>query len=248
MKPGPGSWSAGTVRGEDGARGRRPRPGGAVRRCRAAYSSTLDRGTGASRPQRNRDILAKPPSGVKTHLHHFPASGRGAAAGQQTRPLLVHRATHAQRCSRLWRHRPVPWLCPGRLAPGAATAKPASRAGAAGRVLRGPAPVGLPQPAVAAAPAAGASPQRLLKPLARAFDAAITAARPSRGDDVARLRAKADSLSEVVRQLRMLDEAAPVWPLRTKRLGPVVATAVLPVVIPLLTTVLSNVLSKLLTG
>jgi hypothetical protein len=84
----------------------------------------------------------------------------------------------------------------------------------------------------------------LLKPLARAFDHAIDAARPSPADDAARLRAKADSLAEVARQLRLLDQAWPAWPLRTKRLGSVVLTAVLPVVVPLLTTVLS----KLLTG
>jgi hypothetical protein len=35
-----------------------------------------------------------------------------------------------------------------------------------------------------------------------------------------------------------------VWPLRTKRLGPVLATAVLPLVVPLL----AAVLPKLLTG
>jgi hypothetical protein len=84
----------------------------------------------------------------------------------------------------------------------------------------------------------------LLKPVARAFDAAIDAARPSRADDAARLRAKADSLSEVARQLRLLDQAWPVWPLRTKRLGPIVVTAVLPLVVSLL----STMLSRLLTG
>jgi hypothetical protein len=84
----------------------------------------------------------------------------------------------------------------------------------------------------------------LLKPLAREFDHAIGAARPSRGDDAARLRAKADSLAEVARQLRLLDEAWPAWPLRTRRLGPVVATAVLPLVVPLL----SGALSKLPSG
>jgi len=83
----------------------------------------------------------------------------------------------------------------------------------------------------------------LLKPVARAFDAAIATARPSRADDATRLRAKADSLSEVARQLRILDQAWPVWPLRTKRLGPVVVTAVLPLVVPLMSTALSKLLS-----
>ena len=83
----------------------------------------------------------------------------------------------------------------------------------------------------------------LLKPVARAFDDAVAGARPSRGDGAARLRAKADCLSEVARQLKVLDEAWPVWPLRTRRLGPVVVTAVLPVVVPLLSTALSKLLN-----
>lgn len=84
----------------------------------------------------------------------------------------------------------------------------------------------------------------LLKPVARAFDAAIDAAKPSPADDAARLRAKADSLSEIARQLRMLDEASPVWPLRMKRLGPAVVTAVLPVAVPVVTALLSTLLTR----
>jgi hypothetical protein len=84
----------------------------------------------------------------------------------------------------------------------------------------------------------------LLKPVARAFDAAVDAARPSPADDAESLSAKADSLAAIARQLRMLDETSPAWPLRTRRLGPVVVTAVLPLALP----VLSTVLSKLLTS
>jgi hypothetical protein len=85
---------------------------------------------------------------------------------------------------------------------------------------------------------------QVLKPVARAFDAAVDAARPSRTDGAERLKAKADSLSEIARQLTLLDETSPAWPLRMKRLGPVVVTAILPVAVGMVTTVLS----KLLTG
>jgi hypothetical protein len=83
----------------------------------------------------------------------------------------------------------------------------------------------------------------LLKPVARVFDTAIEAARPDPADNAARLKAKADSLAEITRQLRTLDDAVPVWPLRMKRLGPVVVTAVLPVVVPLVTAVLTKLLN-----
>jgi hypothetical protein len=84
----------------------------------------------------------------------------------------------------------------------------------------------------------------LLKSVAGGFDAAIDTAGHSSPDDAERLRAKADSLSAIVRHVRLLDEISPKWPLRMKRLGPVVVTAVLPVAVPLVTTVLS----KLVTG
>jgi hypothetical protein len=84
----------------------------------------------------------------------------------------------------------------------------------------------------------------LLKQVAGMFDVAIDTVGRSSPDDAGRLRAKADSLSAIVSQVRLLDETSPKWPLRMKRLGPVVVTAVLPVAVPLVTTVLA----KLVTG
>jgi len=85
---------------------------------------------------------------------------------------------------------------------------------------------------------------QILKPVARVFDAVAVANRPSAADDAPRLKAKADALWEISRQLRMLDEACPRWPLRTRWLRPVIATAVLPVAI----SVVTAVISKFLTG
>jgi hypothetical protein len=58
------------------------------------------------------------------------------------------------------------------------------------------------------------------------------------------LKAKNDRLEELSRQLKLLDDAFPAWPLRLRRLRPVVATAVLPVTIP----VVVAIMSKLMTG
>jgi hypothetical protein len=80
--------------------------------------------------------------------------------------------------------------------------------------------------------------------VAGAFGAAVDTAGRSSPDDAERLRAEADSLSAIVRHVRLLDEISPKWPLRMKRLGPVVVTAVLPVAVPLVTTVLSKLLTR----
>jgi hypothetical protein len=77
----------------------------------------------------------------------------------------------------------------------------------------------------------------LLKPMAREFHAVISAATPSAADDVIRLAARADSLSQITKQIQLLDEVWPSWPLRLKRLRAVIATAILPIVIPLVTAV-----------
>jgi hypothetical protein len=77
----------------------------------------------------------------------------------------------------------------------------------------------------------------LLKPIAREFHAVISAARPSVADDVIRLAARADSLSQITKQMQLLDEVWPAWPLRLKRLRAVIAAAILPIVIPLVTAV-----------
>jgi hypothetical protein len=58
------------------------------------------------------------------------------------------------------------------------------------------------------------------------------------------LRAHGDRLQELSRQLKLLDDACPAWPLRLRRLRPVVVTAVLPVVI----SVLAGIMSKLTAG
>jgi uncharacterized membrane protein len=77
----------------------------------------------------------------------------------------------------------------------------------------------------------------LLKPMAREFHAVISAATPSVADDVTRLAARADSLSQIAKQIQMLQEVWPAWPLRVKRLRAVIVTAILPVGIPLVTAV-----------
>ena len=83
-----------------------------------------------------------------------------------------------------------------------------------------------------------------LKPVARVFDAKIKAMRPSRTDDAQQLKGKADSLAEIKRQLELLDEACPIWPLHTKRLRIVLVTAVLPVVVPIVTAVIAHLLDR----
>ena len=73
--------------------------------------------------------------------------------------------------------------------------------------------------------------------MAREFHAVISAATPSVADDVIGLAARADSLSQITKQILLLDEVWPAWPLRLKRLRTVIATAILPIVIPLVTAV-----------
>jgi hypothetical protein len=85
---------------------------------------------------------------------------------------------------------------------------------------------------------------KILKPLAREFNATILATEPQPTDNAEQLRANGDRLQELSRQLALLDEACPAWPLRLRRLRPVVATAVLPVVIP----VVAAVMSRFMTG
>jgi hypothetical protein len=84
----------------------------------------------------------------------------------------------------------------------------------------------------------------ILKPVAKEFNDTILASKPQPADDTAQLKAKGDRLQELSRQLKLLDDACPAWPLRLRRLRPVVVTAVLPVVIP----VLAAIMSKLPTG
>lgn len=50
---------------------------------------------------------------------------------------------------------------------------------------------------------------QLLQPVARVFDTATVAARPSPTDGPSRLNDKADHLEELTRQHKLLDEACP---------------------------------------
>jgi hypothetical protein len=83
----------------------------------------------------------------------------------------------------------------------------------------------------------------ILTPVAREFNAAIIPRELPATDDSERLRAKADSPSEIARKFGVLDEACPAWPLRVRRLQSVIATAVLPVAIPIVTAVITSFLT-----
>jgi hypothetical protein len=63
-------------------------------------------------------------------------------------------------------------------------------------------------------------------------------------DNAGRLKAKADSLSAITLQSKEIANAYPVWPLRTRPLRGVIATAVLPVVIPVVTAIISGFLAR----
>jgi hypothetical protein len=84
----------------------------------------------------------------------------------------------------------------------------------------------------------------ILAPVASVFDATITTASPRPDDNPEQLKAKTDSLCEVTRQFGLLDGVCPVWPLRTRRLQRVVATAILPVAVSVAAAVLSNFLTR----
>lgn len=85
---------------------------------------------------------------------------------------------------------------------------------------------------------------QILTPVAKVFDATMATARPSLADNAARLKAKADSLSDIKRQFTLLDEVCPVWPLRIRRLQRVTATAILPVAVSVAAAVLSHFLTN----
>lgn len=83
----------------------------------------------------------------------------------------------------------------------------------------------------------------VLTPVAKVFDARIVTARPAPADEAEQLKAKAGSLAELSRQARLLNEACPAWPLRTRRLQRVAATTILPVVVSVVTAALSKILT-----
>lgn len=76
----------------------------------------------------------------------------------------------------------------------------------------------------------------ILTPLATVFNHT----RPSELDNTEQLKAKATALSEITRQLGLLDQALPVWPLRMRPLRTVLATAVLPVATAVVTKFLAG--------
>jgi hypothetical protein len=82
--------------------------------------------------------------------------------------------------------------------------------------------------------------ERLLAPVAKAFNDTIGTAGPVTGGDPSRLRASTDLLSDISRRGQVLDEACAAWPLPVRRLRPLVATAVLPVVIPVASTIITR--------
>jgi hypothetical protein len=82
--------------------------------------------------------------------------------------------------------------------------------------------------------------ERLLMPVARAFNATVDAAGPVTTVDPGRLRVTTDLLSDISRRGQVLDEACAAWPLPVRRLRPTVATAVLPVLVPVVTTIITR--------
>jgi hypothetical protein len=94
--------------------------------------------------------------------------------------------------------------------------------------------------------------EEVLKPVMREFRDAIRPTSPSATEDITppgtdsarRLQAKADSLSALTSQSKEIANAYPVWPLRTRPLQGVIATAVLPVAIPVVTAIISGFLTR----
>jgi hypothetical protein len=92
--------------------------------------------------------------------------------------------------------------------------------------------------------------EEVLKPVMREFRDAIRSTSPSATEDILgtdnarRLKAKADSLSAITSQSKEIANAYPVWPLRTRPLQGLIATAVLPVVIPVVTAIISGFLTR----
>jgi hypothetical protein len=94
--------------------------------------------------------------------------------------------------------------------------------------------------------------EEVLKPVMREFRDAVRPTSPPATEDLVppgtdnarRLKAKADSLSAITSQSKEIANAYPVWPLRTRPLQGVIATAVLPVVIPVVTAIISGFLTR----
>jgi hypothetical protein len=154
---------------------------------------------------------------------------------------LSHAQAHAVYCCCTCRRWPEP---DHRLARNPYSFKSSSRAVRTDWSLLTPVSLGIRQPSLAASSDLEKNRDLTLKPVARVFDAKIKAMRPSKTDEAQQLKAKADSLAEIKRQLELLDEACPIWPLHTKRLRIVLVTAVLPVVVPIVTAIIAHLLDR----
>jgi hypothetical protein len=94
--------------------------------------------------------------------------------------------------------------------------------------------------------------EEVLKPVMREFRDAVRRTSPPATEDIIplgtdnarRLKAKADSLSAITSQSKEIANAYPVWPLRTRPLQGLIATAVLPVAIPVVTAIISGFLTR----
>ena len=92
--------------------------------------------------------------------------------------------------------------------------------------------------------------EEVLKPVMREFRGAISLTSPPATeyapgtDNARRLKAKADSLSAITSQSKEIANAYPVWPLPTRPLQGLIATAILPVAIPVVTAIISSFLTR----
>jgi hypothetical protein len=85
---------------------------------------------------------------------------------------------------------------------------------------------------------------RVVHPVAKSFEACVLKARPADGDTAFQIYKKTLSLSQIVVQVRTLNEAYPVWPIRVVGLQQAAATALLPLIVP----VGSAIIIKLVVG
>jgi hypothetical protein len=94
--------------------------------------------------------------------------------------------------------------------------------------------------------------KEVLIPVIREFRHAVSPTSPSATEDIIplgpdnarRLKAKADSLSAITSQSKEIANAYPVWPLPTRPLQGLIATAILPVAIPVVTAIISSFLTR----
>jgi hypothetical protein len=85
---------------------------------------------------------------------------------------------------------------------------------------------------------------RRVRPVAERFAACVLKARPVDGDSAFQIYKKTLSLSQIALQVRTLNEAYPVWPIRVVGLQQATATALLPIIVP----VVSAIIIRLVVG